>query len=529
MEEVKKTEDGQVPGRIAHTAHISEIKVEVEPDPSGKNTPEAIVKAFPLPTLDLLLFYLWTYAGDSGLNASQREAVLESFRRIKAMGIERLELGKIRLLPEDKGMAFAFATRPKSAGPAFEQEAAHAWVRLAVAQIGGIGKEFLALMRTPVVPGSIKMGRHLASNMLGGSDPQLPIPFPELLDRYAKEAGMDLWQRPKGMGLSLNAYQQDTLQGILSAFSDLDYRSDDMVEAGELLGSPSFEQGTHSNARTGAGSAGAMYRKAYANAPRLPRIRLTLAEVVRRAGYDPAHHRDRDKVREALDYLSTACHGFYWHRKAYRRAADGSREPELDAKGKHKAEEVYQVGTLLDVRHVMEEDTKVLKYFEITPSAVVVDQVTEEYRGPFFLMVPADLRARVKSVIKGRRDSSDPYVFILYLIERYRSKQASMERKAKERGGKRGEPWNGTYTLKPRWDDLARHLNMTPNVYRRNPSKALGRLDLCYTVAKELGYLKSYSMDGEHVRLTLDPKAYYTAGREDLEGSTQGRIKEARK
>ena len=81
--------------------------------------------------------------------------------------------------------------------------------------------------------------------------------------------------------------------------------------------------------------------------------------------------------------------------------------PVKDKDGGYKKEEVMEVGTLLRVKYVRDKKTKILQYYEIHPSACMLDQVNN-----YFLLIPNDWREEVKRITKNRFQ----VIYISFLI-----------------------------------------------------------------------------------------------------------------
>ena len=242
----------------------------------------------------------------------------------------------------------------------------------------------------------------------------------------------------------------------------------------------------------------ALYRKAYRNIPNIPTIRLTLAEVVRLAGYDHSRQGDKEKVVEAIAHLRSRLYLFYWNAKAFT-IKNGVAIPERDSRGVHKSEEREDLSPLFRIVYVRDEETKELKYFEISPSAVVLDQVNPLYGGNYFLMVPADLHTEIRTAVgKGKRSSSYTYAFIMYLLTEYERIRSHAKK--------------GTvpeHRIVKDWEHIAQRIKMKESVWKRKRATAIANLEQVYQVAQELGYLRSYSRENGVDTLELEPSKYY--------------------
>ena len=87
------------------------------------------------------------------------------------------------------------------------------------------------------------------------------------------------------------------------------------------------------------------------------------------------------------------------------------------------------------------------------------------------------------------------YTFLYWLLAKYE------DRRSKPR---RGEEPN--LQVREHYEKIAQLIRMPETIWRRNRKKAVERLDSIYQAAKDLGYLKSYSMGADGiVTLELDP------------------------
>ena len=455
-----------------------------------------------------LLLYLWSYSGSPGIPKEQREDILNT-RKVLDQATTRIRF--LEIDPERMTWRPDIGIRKGYSEKLIEEHLTKPWTLLAVAEMFGLKERFLELNKRPEAPAFIKQGKHLTKNFLGPEKGQLKMSFAEKLEQYTQETGLTMNNRPEGFGLDLNVVQQETLHAILGAFSKEEYQGHITLPKEDALTDPKLEAGSYQVGKVRAAGSQALYRRAWANIAQVPEIRLSLADIVRLAGYDHERQGDKQKVKEAVEHLSRTLYAFYWKRKAWKIAKGQIVGPDLGKDGEQKLEEVMEYGPILRVKQITDDQTKQLKYFEISPSAVVLDQVNPTYGGNYFLMVPGDLHAKVKKAVGGgKRSSSYTYVFLLYLMDYY-------ERLRHNSGHKDG------VTIRKPWEELAQRLRMPETVWKRNKVKALERLETIYQVAKELGYLKSYRMGKDGVvTLELEPQAYYHPKKELQEAGTEG-------
>ena len=462
--------------------------------------------SFQVTTKDAILLYLWVYSGST----PDRKAEIMESREVLKKGLVDL---KVLDIDRNKGTYRLNITRSRNySQELIDQHLDQPWTRLAVAEIYGFKEEFLKANREQDKPQHIKTGKHLVSQYLGPVDPQTKLNFAETLERYTRETGLTMGNRPLGWGLNLNFAEQRVTHAILEAFSRDEYQGQITLPKEEVLTDP--ERGPHIlPGKWNAMGPGAMARKAYKDIPHLPTIRLTLAEIVKLAGYDHDRQGDKQKVMEAIDHLRSHLYLFWWKRKAFK-IVNGVAVPDRDAKGEHKWEEREDISPLFRIVFVRDEQTKVLKYFEISPSAVVLDQVNPTYGGNYFLMVPRDLHTQVvKAVGKGQRSSSYTFAFLVYLHAEYER----ISRHAKKGTAPK-------HTIAKPWEEITQRIKMPESVWKRKRANAVARLEQVYQVAKELGYLKSYRMDNGVDVLELEPSKYYRPEKEKKEEEEEAQL-----
>ena len=468
-------------------------------DPDG-GFPEEHKMSFTISLKEAILLHLWGYSGQAK-DEETKAQIIESHDILK----EGIVAVKLMELDRKKGTYKLRTSRKKK----FSEEHINnhldkPWTRLALADLYGFRKELLRTLKTSTEkPTYIKTGLHLASQFLGPLGGQTQLNFAEQLDKYTQETGLTMNNRPLGFGLDLNTIQQTVATAILGAFSQDEYQGNITLPKEEVL----IDQERSSSyvpSKLKAANPNALYRRAYANIPQLPTIQLTLAEIVRLAGMDHDRQGDKEKIKEAVAHLGSAQYVFYWKRKAFlMRGNMAIRDKDKD--GLHKWEEVVEAGSLFRVKHVLDEQTKQLKYFEISPSAVVLDQVNPHYGGNYFLMVPSSLHAEVREIVgKGQRSTSYTFAFLMYLLAEYERHR---------RHAKKGTV--PEVTIAKTWEEIAQRIKMPETVWKRNRQSAVARLEKVYQVAKELGYLKSYKRGEDGIdTLELEPSKYFHPERE---------------
>ena len=460
-------------------------------DPDG-GFPEEHKMSFTISLKEAILLHLWGYSGQAK-DEETKAQIIESHDILK----EGIVAVKLMELDRKKGTYKLRTSRKKK----FSEEHINnhldkPWTRLALADLYGFRKELLeTLKEDPLRSKHFKVGRHGIRQLTGRTGPQIAMTFeegPVELDEYISQAGLQLTgkdlERMERWGADLTVTQHSVLLAILEKFSDTDYQGQGKVERKEVL------------TRSGVQSMGSLLRKAVKNIDSYPYVRVTLSEVVELAGLDKNRQGDKMEAKEALEHLNGAHYAFYYERLAWTETK-GRKSWVLNQDRKPVKEAVRSSGPILHVKEITDPESGQLDYYEISPSLPFLEQVTDSYgsRAGYFLMIPTGLQEEVRKAMgQGRRVTAQHYAFLYWLLGKYEDRRA----KAKEK-----EP---NLIVKGSYEDIAQRIRLPETVWRRNKKTALKRMDKIYQAAKDLGYLKSYSMGTDGiVTLELNPEGPY--------------------
>lgn len=319
-----------------------------------------------------------------------------------------------------------------------------------------------------------KIGIHTATQFYGDNK-QLSIFSDEVLEAFTKSTGLNLDNKPDSYGVILNQSQRRVLEGILKAFSDSNYNGDQEIDK-QVYSSQIYPI----NKITGA----------YNNIEKIPVIKLTQGEIIKLSGYERKQG-DKVDVIEAIDFLSTKQFCFYWLRLKTDKG-----KPVKDKNGDYVKEEVMEVGSLFRIKTVREGGE--LKYYEIHPSSVILDQVSSKYGGNYFLLVPNNWREEVKQ-ITGKKASSYTYELLLWLRLQYEQIRRYNSNKNRT---------NKPFKLSKSWEEVAIALKMPETMYKANRKRASKIIQEAYSTAIQLGYLLKVENNGATDILWLN-EAYY--------------------
>ena len=314
-----------------------------------------------------------------------------------------------------------------------------------------------------------------------GNNKQLSMFSDEKIDEFIKATGLPISNRPQNYGVVLNQSQKRVLEGILKAFTDSNYRGDLEIDKSNYKNFYPIDK----------------IGGAYSNIDSIPILKLTQSDVIKLSGYDLKSQRQGDKqdVIEAISFLATNQFCFYW----LRLKKENGGKPVKDKNGDYVKEEVMEVGTLLRIKYIKNETTGLLDYYEIHPSAPLLDQVNNH-----FLLVPNNWRDEVKE-LTGKRASSYTYELLLWLRLKYEE-----IRKYNKNGGKNRKP--KPFQLTKSWEEVAMALKMPETMYKANRKRASKIIQDAYEVAIKLGYLLEVKNNGATDTLFLNESYYPKPG-----------------
>lgn len=319
-----------------------------------------------------------------------------------------------------------------------------------------------------------KMSIHTVTQFYGDNK-QLSIFSDEIIDAHNKATGLSVKNRPDSYGVILNQSQRRVLEGILKAFTDSNYKGDLEIDKA------TYNKDYHPiNKIAGA----------YSNVDKIPVVRLTQSEIINLSGHDRTQG-DKIDVIEAISFLATKQFCFYWVRL---KTENG--KPVKAKSGDYVKEEVMEVGSLFRLKTVRNEEGE-LKYYEIHPSAPLLDQVNN-----YFLLVPNDWREEVKQ-LTGKRGSSYTYEFLLWLRLQY-----EYIRRYNSNGNRKKKP----FKISKSWEDVAIALKMPETMYKANRKRSSAIIQEAYSVAIKLGYLIKVDNNGATDILYLNESYYPKPG-----------------
>jgi len=332
-----------------------------------------------------------------------------------------------------------------------------------------------------------KIAIHTITQFYGDSK-QLSLFSDEKIEDFTRATGLNLTNRPDSYGVILNQAQRRVFEGILKAFTDTNYKGNEQKEKAKILKEVFSDSKTSGNILSTGDNA------PYKNIETIPIIKLTQAQIISLSGYDLSKQRQGDKqdVIEAINFLATKQFCFYWIR-----AKTENGKIVKDKNGDYAKEEVMEISSLFRIKTIRTEEGE-LQYYEISPSAPLLDQVNN-----YFLLVPNNWINEVKE-ITGKRASSYTYGLLFWLrlqyeqIRRYNDKKGTIKKKL--------------FKITKRWEDVAIALKMPESMYKANRKRALSIIQNSYSLAIELGYLIKVENNGATDILHLNESYYPKPG-----------------
>ncbi len=317
-----------------------------------------------------------------------------------------------------------------------------------------------------------QLGLHAVKNVLGMQ--QQADLFSEHHQDFCEEFGVKLEGNIDRFGVDLTDIQSRVMEGILYGFSKTAYKGNVEPTSKEQLIDQKYDGKTPA---------------AYKYIQEVPRIRATQSEILEWSGINRGSIATVTRALEAIQELGRKQYCFYYDRLAL----DGSGNPHKDKRNKWVKEEVVSVDTLFTIKEVRDKDSGSLKYYEIMPSAVFLDQ-----RESYFMFIPLNWREEVKQLVGNKKASSYTFRFLLFLRYQYELKRRSKQ-------------LSPPYSIKWSPEEIAMAIKMPQSVYIRKKKRANEILEDAYIVAKRLGYLSDFNRLGHLDILMLNEQKYFNS------------------
>lgn len=288
---------------------------------------------------------------------------------------------------------------------------------------------------------------------------------------------------PDRLGLDLTPLQWDILGVILQKFSENDYHGERQVDKSKVL---SIAYNSGDRERVGRDDKilvnGHEIGGPYKNIQVIPSIRITPTELMEGLDRNSRSMYARDKVLTNFDQLGNKKYLFMWKRLK----KDNKGKPVMNF-GQYKKEIAMENSSLFRIISVFDDSTeKRLLYYEITPTAVILDQITPEYGGNHFLLLPSSWTEQVKK-LTNKNGGPFVYIFLLWLRSCYETIRSDNTHK-KPRSGKK-TPVKRKFEVECDFENLCQTLGVPESTYKNQRKRTLRGIERAYTIAMETGYL----------------------------------------
>ena len=350
-------------------------------------------------------------------------------------------------------------------------------------------KKNLFTVETPTVKPkgeTVELPRHGVKQLFKDTGKtQLNLFSPEQIEQTVKEIAENIGTPLKNTiyapGVEFSSSELKVMEGIFKAFKRSNYEGDKQkdIRKGSGVTDGISVREIHRQRDT-----------AYKNISFLPVIVLTQSELLQISGFNRTHG-DKVDCLEALKNLSERQYFFKWSRLV----KDEKGKPLQEKSGSFKMEIVSTVETCFKVNTVEDEEGK-LKHYEISPSAVFLDQFRPQYGGEFFLIVPTDWRDDLKKL--GLKQNKYAPIFLLFLMDQFETIRSNNRKKLSQGAKQR------TYAFSKTWEEVAETLKMPESIYKKNRKKAKELITACQKIALELDYLKKIDFAGIDSSSTAD-------------------------
>ncbi|MGK5593758.1 MAG: hypothetical protein ACSNEK_00170 [Parachlamydiaceae bacterium] len=316
-----------------------------------------------------------------------------------------------------------------------------------------------------------QIGLHSVRNMLG-ENAQYDL-FSNHDIEFASEFKFKLSGKIDRFGIDLTEMQSRIMEGILRGFSETRYQGNIKPKPVEWVQNERFS--------------GGKLPDTYKNIIELPCLKASLTQILDWSGINKNGISYWARAVESIQELGVKQFCFYYDRLVF----DDRGNPQKESNGRWKKEEVIAVDTLFTIKEIREESSGELKYYEITPSSIFLDQ-----RDSYFMLIPYGWREEVKALVGSKKASSYTFRFLLYLRYQYELMRRSTKIKS-------------PYQIKHSPEEIAIATKMPESIYKRKKQRMNEILSDAFLVAKQLGYLTDYERKDYIDVLTLNNNKYF--------------------
>ena len=315
---------------------------------------------------------------------------------------------------------------------------------------------------------STQIGLHAVMNVLGTpSQKEVENQAAE----FSEEFGIGLDNRIERFGIDMTDQQARVMEGVLHGFSRTSYQGNIESKSKSELASEKY---------------GGKLPDTYRYIDHIPQLRATQSEILEWSGINIKSIEAWGRAVKAFKQLGQKQYCFFYDRLVI----DDNGNPVKDLNtGRLKKEKVVAVDTLFTIKEIRDSSER-LKYYEITPSAIFLDQ-----RESYFILVPNNWREEVRELYGNRKASSYTFVFLLFLRYQYEMKRRKSEKKP--------------YTIRWSPEQISEAINISESTYKKRKKRANQILEDAYCVAKKIGYLSDYERLENLDILTLNENKFH--------------------
>lgn len=289
------------------------------------------------------------------------------------------------------------------------------------------------------------------------------------------------------VGYNLNPLEQRVLEAVVGLFSDTGYKGHISYPRDEYVSKvlPTWDKERPHKV---------IVSNAYPNSTIIPIIHTSQSAILRRIGIEEPTQHDKQRVRDALIKLNTQQYYFTYRRME----RDKNGKPVRDSKtGDWRMETVEEVSTLIRIKQIT-PDAGARPYIEIHPSPAMIDQVTAQHGGNYFLLIPRQWREDVQRKIRRKPTMYEERFMMWCRVEVEKLRRHNAHHNSKPRA----------YTKEVTWQEVAEVLRMPDSIRKANKVRARKLVDTAYNTAMQVGYINSIESSATGTVLHFNPDFY---------------------
>lgn len=302
---------------------------------------------------------------------------------------------------------------------------------------------------------------------------------------------------PLKIGLELSdSYQRRILFAVLQMMSQTNYQGNYSLPTEEAL------KGTYSKETLKLSQdevvEGLHLAGPYKNIKKIPVISTTVANLARIAGYDSPSGAEWNRIKDAIDALASRQYFMMWKRLQY----DKKGKPKKDEQGRYIYGYASEYCPILRVVNIYDEKQQFVRY-DISLPAVFMDQLSPEFGGNLFMLIPQGWLLELGEHMKGAKQSPILATFALHLRKTFQTILSENRKLQKE--GKPERPYRITQT----YEELCFSIGVSESVMKINKQRTEKMIEKFLGVLKDVGYIISGKLllSGEY-EIVLNPDYY---------------------